>query len=345
MTIHVPMPTARRSVSTDRMQRDDWTTSFQRPDPFFGKPHDPQSFHKYAYVHGDPVNNIDPTGLFSLAGSITVSGISGTLRGLSQSAIVGAAIRGLYKLAWYYGLYKALIKLQEAQQPLVPLNRQKVRDDYQYALLAQAAYESAVPDVPGWQHRRDYLYPETGFNARLYERNGERVLAFAGTGEPFFADWEANIEQGVFGDTEQYRQAIEEVVPAAESQFGPIDRFVGHSLGGGIASAAATVYLTPATTFNAAGVNPAFVAHFDADLSVANDLIDAYRVQGEALSSLQNVPIEWAAFPHPVVAFLGVVGAIAPDGVGTTFWLPGESFRPETRHLMPEVLEGMRKMM
>jgi hypothetical protein len=33
-------------------------------DPFFGNLQDPQSLHKYLYVHANPVNFIDPTGLF-----------------------------------------------------------------------------------------------------------------------------------------------------------------------------------------------------------------------------------------------------------------------------------------
>jgi len=38
------------------------TGRFNRLDPFAGNLHDPQSLHKYAYVHGDPVNAWDPSG-------------------------------------------------------------------------------------------------------------------------------------------------------------------------------------------------------------------------------------------------------------------------------------------
>jgi RHS repeat-associated protein len=38
---------------------------FNRTDPYAGNTQDPQSLHKYAYVHNNPVNNIDPTGMFS----------------------------------------------------------------------------------------------------------------------------------------------------------------------------------------------------------------------------------------------------------------------------------------
>lgn len=39
---------------------------FNRLDPFAGNSEDPQSLHKYAYAHCDPVNGIDPTGQITL---------------------------------------------------------------------------------------------------------------------------------------------------------------------------------------------------------------------------------------------------------------------------------------
>jgi RHS repeat-associated protein len=46
------------------------TGTWNRRDPILGNFNDPQSLHKYAYVHGDPVNGIDPTGQFSLGGAL-----------------------------------------------------------------------------------------------------------------------------------------------------------------------------------------------------------------------------------------------------------------------------------
>ena len=49
-----------------------------------------QSLHKYTYAHNDPVNNVDPSGLFSLSQSITVGAITGGLFGLVGGAAAGA---------------------------------------------------------------------------------------------------------------------------------------------------------------------------------------------------------------------------------------------------------------
>jgi RHS repeat-associated protein len=43
---------------------DPTTGRFTGLDPFSGNSEDPQSFHKYGYVHGDPVQGVDPSGLF-----------------------------------------------------------------------------------------------------------------------------------------------------------------------------------------------------------------------------------------------------------------------------------------
>ncbi len=48
---------------------------FNRLDPFAGNFEDPLSLHKYAYVHGDPVNATDPTGKFALFAALDLYGI------------------------------------------------------------------------------------------------------------------------------------------------------------------------------------------------------------------------------------------------------------------------------
>ena len=50
------------------------TGTFNRLDPFAGNMRDPQSLHKYLYVHGDPIGGIDPLGL--MAATYTMGGLS-----------------------------------------------------------------------------------------------------------------------------------------------------------------------------------------------------------------------------------------------------------------------------
>jgi RHS repeat-associated protein len=45
---------------------------FNRLDPFAGNVQDPLSLHKYAYVHGNPVMGVDPSGEFALLVAITL---------------------------------------------------------------------------------------------------------------------------------------------------------------------------------------------------------------------------------------------------------------------------------
>ena len=56
------------------------TGRFNRLDPFIGNSADPQSYHKYAYVHGNPIGGIDPLGLAA----------DFTLIGLGKSMAIGA---------------------------------------------------------------------------------------------------------------------------------------------------------------------------------------------------------------------------------------------------------------
>ena len=50
--------------------------TFNRLDPFSGNMSDPQSLHKYAYCHNDPVNGIDPTEMISLVEQLAVTSIN-----------------------------------------------------------------------------------------------------------------------------------------------------------------------------------------------------------------------------------------------------------------------------
>ena len=65
---------------------------FQTMDTYAGRMHEPQTLHKYLYVHANPVNNIDPSGLMSLAEASAASNIQ---------AIIGLVARAEQGLRVY----------------------------------------------------------------------------------------------------------------------------------------------------------------------------------------------------------------------------------------------------
>ena len=62
------------------------TGRFNRLDPFFGNLSDPQSLHKYLYVHADPVNGVDPSGMMIGGIGGFAMAMGGRLMGAASSA-------------------------------------------------------------------------------------------------------------------------------------------------------------------------------------------------------------------------------------------------------------------
>jgi hypothetical protein len=57
------------------------TGRFNKLDPFLGDFENPQSLHKYAYAHADPVNSADPTGEFAVTIGFVIGGFyAGNIR-------------------------------------------------------------------------------------------------------------------------------------------------------------------------------------------------------------------------------------------------------------------------
>jgi RHS repeat-associated protein len=79
---------------------------WNRLDPFSGNHSDPQSLHKYAYCHADPVNGIDPTGEFTLSELLISAKNHFTFQTLKTGAIVGGFTNSIFNLAWRLGTRK-----------------------------------------------------------------------------------------------------------------------------------------------------------------------------------------------------------------------------------------------
>jgi RHS repeat-associated protein len=88
---------------------------WERLDPFNGNPNDPFSFNKYGFVHGDPVQGIDPTGMFfGIAGFFSTISVQNNTRASSNASSLAAGNSAKGTL----NLYKLLIRAQRLLEDL-----------------------------------------------------------------------------------------------------------------------------------------------------------------------------------------------------------------------------------
>jgi hypothetical protein len=172
------------------------------------------------------------------------------------------------------------------------------------AKLASAVYQNpeqqSLPD--GWsratdddlrnlglmdsQGRKLTEIPDSDFRADVFKGpDGRYVVAFKGTTPTSLEDWKSNIQQGMGNPTAYYTRALRIADQIHANQPDNVE-YVGHSLGGGLASAAAAKYGSPATTFNAAGLHDKTLLR--TGIVPNPDNIDAYYVEGDILSTLQD---------------------------------------------------------
>ena len=151
-------------------------------------------------------------------------------------------------------------------------------------------------DLAGLGLSQDMLTPKNSpFTAAVYMKDPAvwgpspepaAVVAFRGS-TPAYEDWKNNFAQGLNVESDYYRRAAE--IGTALGSSGASAQVVGHSLGGGLASAAQGASGLPASTFNAAGLNAATVSRYAGKgLAAQADQIQAIRVQGETLTAMQE---------------------------------------------------------
>jgi len=144
------------------------------------------------------------------------------------------------------------------------------------------------------------LNTANGMNASLYQYNpsGQYVLAFQGTQS--WSQVGADLTQAAGMNTPIYNDAID-LATTADLATGGAITFTGHSLGGGLASAAALATGANAVTFNSAGLSQGTIDQFNLP-APANGQIYAYSVVGDPLTLVQSLP--------------GI-----PSAVGNSVWL------------------------
>lgn len=177
------------------------------------------------------------------------------------------------------------------------------KDEQEKAMLASASYgDPNAPLPPGYRRATDQDLRDLGlldadgnslleleghpdFNAEVFAKNdGSYVIGFQGTNATSWDDWKSNFGQGAGKDTAYYETAAAIGKRVREMQIENVS-FVGHSLGGGLASTASGASGLLAQTFNAAGLHENTLSGLDyADPS----LVSATYVIGDILNGLQD---------------------------------------------------------
>jgi hypothetical protein len=253
-------------------------------------------------------------------------------------------------------------------------------DAMEKAKLSDHIYKPSMPPPTGWSNvstdpaalAKLGLKPsmletkDSEFRAQVYTPdpavfgpNAKPVVVFKGTTPTSLEDWKNNLQQGGnFGST-YYDNAVK--IGKAVDNRGASVEFAGHSLGGGMASAASRANGGDATTFNSAGLNPATVAKYGG--TPTPSAIDAYRVDGEILTRLQEFKPsqyespEWSDLWKPGQAIGktvrntgrlaadaadAAIAKLAPNAVGTKHDLPSlKGGSAVTRHGMDQVIDGI----
>jgi hypothetical protein len=153
------------------------------------------------------------------------------------------------------------------------------------AKLAENVYKDDGSAPPGWERIKTWNQKYNGFYAAAYRNlsDGHVVVAFRGTEPTSVMDWVADGQQALGGASGQYANAIS-VAQQAQAEYGASTEFTGHSLGGGLASAASLKTGLHADTFNPANLNPMSYAYYGLNpFKDAN--VDTWRVNGEILGA------------------------------------------------------------
>lgn len=227
------------------------------------------------------------------------------------------------------------------------------------ANLSAHVYDKDKPLPPGWKKAepedlakmglkpKDLEIQDSDFRAEVYMPDKEvfgndmkPTLAFKGTST--LEDWKNNLAQGGDFKSPYYEKAVDLGTKLSKSSS-PIE-ITGHSLGGGMASAASVAGGKSATTFNAAGLHANTVGRYGG--TPQSSPVQAYRVAGEMLTGIQEPGLKAfggaAAVGGPVgVAAVGALGAMTPKAIGVPHEVPGSAIDPVRRHFMTDVIKGI----
>lgn len=272
----------------------------------------------------------------------------------------GDGPRSAYAPSWRGGPATIMPPTLRTAPPLAANDASLTARARENALLSADVYKATPAPPPGFRvadaatvaklglTQPMLEQPGSSFRARIYVTGDgaqrRYVVAFRGSQDG--EDWRNNAQQALGLDSASCAKALR--IGRALARSDAAVTLTGHSLGGGLASAAAIAAGRQCDTFNAAGLTDKTIASargLAGERSGAQ--VQAYHVPGEILTTLQkggDRVLAGAAF-GPAGAVLGDV----PEAYGVEHTLPNvrpagtsfiESLNPIARHGMDWVLAG-----
>ncbi|MEN1961267.1 hypothetical protein WCE41_13220 [Luteimonas sp. MJ246] len=211
--------------------------------------------------------------------------------------------------------------------------------DAGWTALEPSADGNSLVDAQGNEIPIDpaLLSTSEGFDAAIYQNDqGQYVVAYRGTDDWGLApsgDADDNAQQGLGFESGQYKDAVA-LAEAANRVFGDGNvAFTGHSLGGGLASAASLATGVPGVTFNASGLSDQTLESLGFNPNaVREDAADSgqlrrYIVNGDPLNAAQQdlpiIPILGMSPPNAVGHELRIDPPAGMGGLGDLAALHG----------------------
>ena len=239
-----------------------------------------------------------------------------------------------------YGIDGRPIRALETM-PNVPEGWRDISNDIKalekIGLIPEMLYDKA--DEPDFLSR--VYSPENA----VFGNDMTTTIVFRGTRMEKLTDWNNNARQGIGVHSTYYENAVT-VGNYLKKTRHQID-IAGHSLGGGLASAAAVASGKPAWTFNAAGLNAGTVEKYGGTAIGDGSKIAAYRVQGEVLTRLQEFhlleDLKSVYYNIPLLMVKHQLSTLLPSAAGNAKWLPGGEGGTIDKHGMQQVIDSLEQ--
>ncbi|RKX40218.1 MAG: hypothetical protein DRP64_13005, partial [Verrucomicrobia bacterium] len=282
-------------------------------DPLIQAPDNLQSFNRYSYAWNSPLTNTDPSGFETKTKKATSEAATASTKLntpiesnelSSKDNIGGNETESSKQVDDYYTDGSGNTQVDQSTKTTTQkTNGNWTEDDKDAAAVAAHVYGEEGAELPPHiakltpkQLKEMGLDPsdfikKNGMAAGLYynSRTKQHMLAFRGT-EGLFSwkglkDWTANTLQAVGMKSGQYTDAMNLAGSVYSKTKGNL-MITGHSLGGGLASAASRATGADAITFNAAGLGRRTIKRGYGMGKASN--IRAHRTRAEILTTVQN---------------------------------------------------------